>query len=883
MSPAGVVVRPIRCYTPPPVQRKLGLFAVAVVLVLASAIGSRTSTRADGGGSITGQLIDQDSGSNAPATGVSVAACAGGNCTTPSISDTNGNYTLSDVPPGTWAIVTQPTKPCAADTFGHAQTTGITVSAGVSTAASTIYLTKAKSGLAGHIYGANGQALAGVSIFADNAEQGGNGYDDGVSDANGWYNLGCLPAARGYFLTTTPAPPYSKQADSQFNLITGQTAFHDVHLSIGTASIAGRITCGGAPCGPGLPNLLILEFCGLGSTGESNPCSLQNTSPDASGNYSGHNLQAGSYTVHVFAIPGWDSAARFNVVLRANQTTSGVDVDLVQGGSQHSGRITGHVWDAAGANYPNCRLNTFSQLTSTPPRGQGFMTGMPTNLDGIYDSDYFLTPGGQYRVWLDCPGHSEVTTNVDASGQPMSLTAGQTRTVNFFWPEPARPYTGGSDAIGAAAPGTDAYFAEGYTGVNAPFDVGFHEYLTVQNPTGQGYTLHVDYLLKSGGVISKDKQLAAFSRTTINVNQDVGPNQEVSAHLHTDNGANTFVAERPMYFEFPGGINGGDDVMGAQSLGNQYYFAEGYTGPGFREFLTLMNPGSTGVPVNVIYYYNGQGSLTTATRTIPAHSRVTVDVNQEAGANREVSAFVYATTSTDRFLAERPMYFNWNGMTGGSVVVGAQGASTDVNLAEGHTGDGYSEFLTMLNPTTFDVTGTITYNLSNGQPPVTKTFAVPAGQRITRFVNWDFISPQDNSIHVHVNANGASTGGLVVERPMYFSVGGVTGGHDAVAVPDSQLSSVYNFAEGFTNPCSGTACFNQYFTIQNPSSVPNPVTITYYLAGGGTVVKTALIPANGRYTRVVAADLPNFTANSAQISSDTHVPILVERPMYFRY
>jgi len=227
------------------------------------------------------------------------------------------------------------------------------------------------------------------------------------------------------------------------------------------------------------------------------------------------------------------------------------------------------------------------------------------------------------------------------NGQQMSLSAGQTRTVNFFWPEPARPYTGGSDAIGAAAPGTDAYFAEGYTGVNAPYDVGLHEYLTVQNPNATAETLRVDYLLKSGGVITKDRTLDGLSRTTINVNQEVGPNQEVSAHLYTNaTGGGTFVAERPMYFEFPGGINGGDDVMGAQTLGTSYYFAEGYTGSGFREFLTLMNPNSTDTTVNVTYFFNGQGSLATATRTIPAHSRVTVDVNAEAGAGKEVSVHV---------------------------------------------------------------------------------------------------------------------------------------------------------------------------------------------------------------------------------------------------
>jgi len=103
-----------------------------------------------------------------------------------------------------------------------------------------------------------------------------------------------------------------------------------------------------------------------------------------------------------------------------------------------------------------------------------------------------------------------------------------------------------------------------------------------------------------------------------------------------------------------------------------------------------------------------------------------------------------------------------------------------------------------------------------------------------------------------------------------------------VAVPDSQLGTTYNFAEGFTNSCRSSACFDQFFTILNNTTTPASITLTYYLQGGGTVIKLFTVAPQSRYTRVVAGDLGNFTPNSAQISSAV-VPILVERPMYFAY
>ena len=47
-----------------------------------------------------------------------------------------------------------------------------------------------------------------------------------------------------------------------------------------------------------------------------------------------------------------------------------------------------------------------------------------------------------------------------------------------------------------------------------------------------------------------------------------------------------------MYFTYNGAITGGHNVMGVQAPRQSWLFAEGYTGAGFDEYLTLLNPNS---------------------------------------------------------------------------------------------------------------------------------------------------------------------------------------------------------------------------------------------------------------------------------------------------
>jgi len=126
-----------------------------------------------------------------------------------------------------------------------------------------------------------------------------------------------------------------------------------------------------------------------------------------------------------------------------------------------------------------------------------------------------------------------------------------------------------------------------------------------------------------------------------------------------------FLAERPMYFDYAGKWDGGHCLLGT-SAHPTWYFAEGYTGPGFDEWLCLWNPGASAIDVEVTYCTQEAGALPVKTVSVLAGARLTIKVNDHAGPGYQLSAKLRAPSGAS-FVAERPMYFDYYGIDGGSV------------------------------------------------------------------------------------------------------------------------------------------------------------------------------------------------------------------------
>ena len=299
----------------------------------------------------------------------------------------------------------------------------------------------------------------------------------------------------------------------------------------------------------------------------------------------------------------------------------------------------------------------------------------------------------------------------------------------------------------------------------------------------------------------------------------------------------------------------------------EWYFAEGYTGPGFEEFLCVLNPNDTDVEIKVTYYLENLEDNFSKVYSIPAHQRFTLSVNGEVP-DRNVSLRV---ASSGRVICERPMYFNYRGAwTGGHDVIGANAPSNEWYFAEGTTRAGFDEWLCIMNPdVNIDAKVTVTYMTATGETTELE-YAVPPGSRYTIDVNQELGPDQDVSIKV------VSSGPPVVaERPMYFAYGGAwTGGH--ITMGATKPESHWYFAEGTTR-----AGFDEWLCIGNPGAEATVASVTYFIAGESPVTRDYNVAAHSRYTVKVNDAIGPEKDVSISVVSDR--PTVVERPMYFNY
>ena len=414
------------------------------------------------------------------------------------------------------------------------------------------------------------------------------------------------------------------------------------------------------------------------------------------------------------------------------------------------------------------------------------------------------------------------------------------------------------------------YFAEGYTGS------GFQEYLCLGNASTNPITVKTTYLYKDGTTKEETYGVPGNSRATINVNLAAGADKDVSIKCECDN---PFIAERPMYFDYQEMWTGGHDAVGARAPALAWYFAEGYTGTGFDEWICVLNPGD--VPANLTLYFQTQeeGEKKVEGFSVAAHSRGSFSANLILD-NKSYQTSL-ALTSDHPVVAERPMYFSYSGTggygwTGGSCVMGVPLLSSSYYFAEGTTRAGFEEWLTIQNPGAADISVHAVYYLREGAP-VEKDYAVPSGRRSTVLVNSASVgvgSEKDVSVLLTCSTP------FLAERPMYFNYQGLgnwgwTGGHCVIGA--GAPAQEWFFAEGYTGQY-----FEEWLCIQNPGSAAADVTITYYPEGGGAaIVRNHSVAAGSRYTVPVNVDAGTNLAMSAKVSSTQ--PVIVERPMYFNF
>jgi len=427
---------------------------------------------------------------------------------------------------------------------------------------------------------------------------------------------------------------------------------------------------------------------------------------------------------------------------------------------------------------------------------------------------------------------------------------------------------GGSNQVDFTVLGT-YYFAEGYTGT------GFQEYLCIGNANDIAVSATITYMFPDGSTQDQPVDIPAKSRTTVNVNAAVGPDRDVSARVTS---LESIVVERPMYFLYGGAWSGGHDAVGATDSSSTWYFAEGYTGTGFEEWICVLNPGDAQADLTFRFMTQEEGLKEVAGFSVAAHSRASFKANQILGDNYQTSLEL---TSTRPIVAERPMYFSYQGTntwnwTGGHCVMGTPNLSQSYYFAEGTTRSNFEEWLTLQNPNPDPITIQAVYQLGPDQgDPVQAAYEVPANYRRTIYVPSEVGTEKDVSVLLTCAED------FLAERPMYFDYSFVDltaqGGHCVIGSPAP--AGNWFLAEGYTGEG-----FNQWICLQNPGDTEAMVEITYYTQEAGALpAVTVPVPARTRSTIMVNDSAGADYQLSTGIRVTSGPNIVVERPMYFNF
>ena len=329
-------------------------------------------------------------------------------------------------------------------------------------------------------------------------------------------------------------------------------------------------------------------------------------------------------------------------------------------------------------------------------------------------------------------------------------------------------WSGGHDVVGATAPATAYYFAEGTT------RPGFDPYLCIQNPGGAPADVALTYMTGNGKSITQQLSVKASSRWTVHPADLLGSGDDAahdfSCRVASTNGVG-IVAERPMYFSYRGVWNGGSDVVGAPAPSASWYFAEGTTRPRFDSYLTLQNPTPTAANLTVTFML-GDGTTKAQNLSVPPNSRGTVHPSDLLGsaddAAHDFSCTILSTNGVG-IVAERALYFDYKGWDGGDDVVGATSPATAFYFAEGTCRPGFEPYFCIQNPGVSPADVTLTYMKADGTS-ATDQVTVPRNSRVTVMPRAKIGSGSDAAHDfsaVVVCTNGRQ---IVVERATYFSI-----------------------------------------------------------------------------------------------------------------
>lgn len=394
---------------------------------------------------------------------------------------------------------------------------------------------------------------------------------------------------------------------------------------------------------------------------------------------------------------------------------------------------------------------------------------------------YVLPPSSRTTIKINDlvpPGEVAVALSSD-------LPVAAERAMYFSY----RGWSDGHSSGGIPVPARRWYLAEGYETDD------FDTYIEVFNPGDEGGTVRLTLMRADGHVRAIDVSVGPHWRYTLGVGSVEGfQNAEFSTLVEA---SVPVVVERSMYFAYRSPVEGdvregGTAAPAAPGASTRWYFAEGYSGPGFDTWVLLQNPNDSSVVATVRFYTEGGGTAV-QTVSMPPRTRRTVLASSVPGVAGRSHAISVAATAP--IAAERAEYFRYfRGYRGGSAAEPVSQGLPRWYLPEGYTGPGFDTWLLLSNPSTETVSVRAKFMLEGGSV-IERVVSLPPLSRTTLDLR-----PIVGEAAVSTLVESTDGKSFVAERASYFvyrsSTGWVAEGGSA-SIGLATLSTRWYFAEGY--------------------------------------------------------------------------------------
>ncbi len=303
----------------------------------------------------------------------------------------------------------------------------------------------------------------------------------------------------------------------------------------------------------------------------------------------------------------------------------------------------------------------------------------------------------------------------------------------------------------------------------------------------------------------------------------------------------------------------------ARATSTTWYFAEGVVAPGFASFVLLMNPGPAPADVAMTFLGEHGAPLTHDVRLEPASTRTVwldAEVPQLAG-----TSFGMVVESSAGIVAERSTYLVGADaqLGGGSGALGVVAPRAEWYFAEGATGELFSTYLLLANPSATDADVTITVH-SDAGTLATVTRRVAALRRTS--IDMATIAPGLGAAVFGMSIRSSAP--IVAERAMWFP------GRDRSTWTDGHASHGLDLARHWLVPASTCS----YVLVLNPGAQAAVLSIASLRPGPIDETTLVTVPASSRVTFDVF-DHANGTMTGIEVVSGP--PIAVECSMYNIY